>query len=88
MPKVMGGRPERAKEYFDRAAELTNGKFLLTYVYYAKTYAVQIQDQGLFETLLKKVDDAPVDILPEARLSNTIAKRKAKLLRERINELF
>jgi hypothetical protein len=67
---------------------LTNGKFLLTYVYYAKTYAVQIQDQGLFETLLKKVDDAPVDILPEARLSNTIAKRKAKLLRERINELF
>ena len=88
MPKVMGGRPERAKEYFDRAAELTGGKFLLTYVYYAKTYAVQTQDQGLFEALLKKVDDAPIDILPEARLSNAIAKRKAKLLREHINELF
>lgn len=88
MPKVLGGRPERAKEYFDRAAELTGGKFLLTYVYYAKTYAVQTQDQELFETLLKKVDDAPADILPEARLSNAIAKRKAKLLRERINELF
>ena len=88
MPKVMGGRPERAKEYFDRAAELTGGKFLLTYVYCAKTYAVQIQDQALFEMLLKKVDDAPVDILPEARLSNAIAKKKAKLLREHINELF
>ena len=88
MPKVLGGRPERAKEYFDRAAELTGGKFLLTYVYYAKTYAVQTQDQELFETLLKKVDDAPADILPEARLSNAIAKRKAKLLREHINELF
>ena len=88
MPKVMGGRPERAKEYFDRAIELTHGKFLLTYVYYAKTYAVQIQDQGLFETLLKKVDDASTDILPEARLSNAIAKKKAKLLRDHINELF
>lgn len=88
MPKVLGGRPERAKEYFDRAAELTGGKFLLTYVYYAKTYAVQTQDQELFETLLKKVDDAPADLLPEARLSNAIAKRKAKLLREHINELF
>jgi hypothetical protein len=88
MPKVMGGKPERAKGYFDRATELTNGKFLLTYVYYAKTYAVQIQDQGLFETLLKKVDDASIDLLPEARLSNAIAKKKAKLLREHVNELF
>jgi hypothetical protein len=88
MPKALGGKPERAKEFFDRATELTAGKFLLTYVYYAKTYAVQIQDQGLFETLLKKVDDASIDILPEARLSNAVAKRKAKLLRERINELF
>jgi hypothetical protein len=88
MPKAMGGKPERAKEYFDRALDLTGGKFLLTYVYYAKTYAVQIQDQGLFETLLKKVDDASADILPEARLSNAIAKKKANLLREHMNELF
>ena len=88
MPKALGGRPDRAKEYFDRAAELTGGKFLLTYVYYAKTYAVQIQDQALFEALLKKVDDASVDVLPEARLTNAIAKRKAKLLREHINDFF
>lgn len=88
MPKALGGKPERAKEYFDRAVELNRGKFLLTYVYYAKTYAVQIQDQGLFESLLKIVDDAPADILPEARLSNAVAKRKAKLLREHINDLF
>jgi hypothetical protein len=88
MPKVMGGKPERAKDYFDRATEMTNGKFLLTYVYYAKTYAVQIQDQELFETLLKKVDDASIDVLPEARLSNAVAKRKAKLLRDHVHELF
>jgi hypothetical protein len=57
-------------------------------VYYARTYAVQMQDQELFESLLAKVDEASPDILPEARLPNMIAKRKAKLLRDKINELF
>lgn len=88
MPQVLGGKPEKAKEYFERALNVNGGKFLLTYVYYAKTYAVQQQDQELFESLLKKVDDASLDILPEARLSNAIAKKKAKLLRDHINDLF
>jgi tetratricopeptide (TPR) repeat protein len=88
MPQVLGGRPEKAKEYFERALSVNGGKFLLTYVYYAKTYAVQTQNQELFESLLKKVDDASPDILPEARLSNAIAKKKARLLREHLNDLF
>lgn len=88
IPRVLGGKPERAKEYFERALAVNGGKFLLTYVYYARTYAVQEQDQELFESLLKKVDEASLDILPEARLSNAIAKKKAKLLRSRINDLF
>jgi tetratricopeptide (TPR) repeat protein len=88
MPQVLGGRPEKAREYFERALEVNRGKFLLTYVYFAKTYAVQKQDQELFESLLKIVDEASPDILPEARLSNAIAKKKAKLLREHVNDLF
>jgi len=88
MPQVLGGKPEKAKEYFERALSINGGKFLLTYVYYAKTYAVQMQNQELFESLLKKVEDASPDILPEARLSNAIAKKKAKLLREHMNDLF
>ncbi len=88
MPQVLGGKPEKAKEYFERAIAVNGGKFLLTYVYYAKTYAVQTQNQELFESLLKKVDDASPDILPEARLSNAIAKKKARLLRDHVNDLF
>jgi len=88
VPRVLGGKPEKAKEYFERALAINGGKFLLTYVYYAKTYAVQEQNQELFESLLTKVDEAPLDILPSARLSNAVAKKKAKLLRSRINELF
>lgn len=88
MPQVLGGKPEKAKEYFERALSVNGGKFLLTYIYYAKTYAVQTQNQELFESLLKKVEDASPDILPEARLSNVVAKKKASLLREHMNDLF
>jgi tetratricopeptide (TPR) repeat protein len=88
MPQALGGRPEKAKEYFERALSVNGGKFLLTYVYYAKTYAVQTQNQELFDSLLKKVEDASPDILPDARLSNAIAKKKARLLRDHVNDLF
>jgi hypothetical protein len=88
MPQALGGKPEKAKQYFEQALGMNGGKFLLTYIYYARTYAVQKQDQELFESLLKRVDDASLDVLPEARLSNAVAKKKARLLREHLNDLF
>jgi hypothetical protein len=87
-PKALGGNPERSKAYFEKCLAINGGKFLLTYLYYAKTYAVQIQDQQLFESLLKKIVDASPDILPEARLANVIAKQKARKLLEHENDLF
>jgi len=87
-PPMLGGKPERAKEYFEKALALNKGKFLLTYTYYARTYAVQVQDQDLFEKCLKTVEDASLDILPEARLPNAVAKNKARILRQRMAELF
>lgn len=87
-PKMLGGNPEKAKEYFEKSLSINDGKFLMPYVYYAKTYAVGQQDQELFESLLKKVDDASVDVLPEARFANAVAKKKARLLREKMSELF
>jgi hypothetical protein len=67
---------------------VNGGKFLMTQLYYAKTYAVAIQDQPLFESLLKQIEDASPDVLPEARLANLIAKQKARRLLARENELF
>jgi hypothetical protein len=87
-PKALGGNPDESKKEFEKCLEINKGKFLLTYIYFARTYAVQIQDQELFNQLLDKVDEATLDILPEARLSNAIAKRKAEELRKISNELF
>lgn len=87
-PAMLGGDPAASRAHFEAALAINGGKFLLTYVYYARTYAVQTQDSSLFLSLLDSVDAASPDILPEARLSNTIAKKKAGALRLRAFELF
>jgi len=87
-PKMFGGDPERAREHFERALRINGGAFLMTYVYYARSLAVQTQNQGLFEGLLGKVDSASIDILPSFRLANAVAKKKAQLLRAKESELF
>jgi tetratricopeptide (TPR) repeat protein len=87
-PKSLGGNPDKSKEYFEKCLALNAGKFLMTQLYYARTYAVATQDQQLFESLLKQVEEASPDILPEARLANVIAKQKARKLLAQSNELF
>ncbi|MGA3287402.1 MAG: TRAP transporter TatT component family protein [Bacteroidota bacterium] len=87
-PKALGGNPDKAKEYFEKCLALNGGKFLMTQLYYARTYAVATQNQLLFESLLKQVEEASPDILPEARLANIIAKKKARKLLAQSNELF
>lgn len=87
-PKLFGGDPGISKQHFERALRITKGRFLLAYLYYAKSYAVQTQDQELFEKLLNTVDSTSIDVLPEFRLGNAIAKEKAKLWRARENDLF
>jgi hypothetical protein len=88
VPKVLGGQPEEAKVLFEKCLSINGGKFLMTQLYYAKTVAVALQDQPLFESLLKQIEDAPLDILPEARFANVVAKEKARKLLARENDLF
>jgi tetratricopeptide (TPR) repeat protein len=87
-PKILGGNPVKAKEHYDRAFEISESKFLVMHVMYAKFYAYQIQDRDLFVETLQKVIDAPDDILPEKILANQVAKMKARALLEDIDEYF
>jgi tetratricopeptide (TPR) repeat protein len=86
--KAMGGNPELAKKYFDEAIGNTQGKFLLIKVMMARSYAVTTQDRPLFESTLKAVLAAPSDIMPEQRLANEIAKRRAKRYLDHAEEYF
>lgn len=87
-PRMLGGDPDRSRRHFETALRINGGRFLLTHVYYARSYAVQMMDEALFEELLGRVRAASPDILPEFRLANAIARKKADLLLARKAELF
>ena len=87
-PVIMGGNPEKAKEYFEKNLELNDKKFLLAYIYMAKYYAAKVLDEESFDQYLKIVEEAPVDIIPDITLISQIAKRKAKLLFKSKENIF
>jgi len=86
--KMLGGDPEKAKRHFDKALAAGGARFLTVQLLYARYYAVQFQDKGLFHDLLTRVAAASPDILPEQRLANTVAIKKAKELLKKEDELF
>jgi tetratricopeptide (TPR) repeat protein len=86
--RMLGGNPDKARNHFEQALKITEGKYLLISFLYAKTYAVQNQDRELFKSQLEKVIEASDEVLPEQRLANQIAKRKAAVLLGEIDELF
>lgn len=87
-PAMLGGNPAKAKEHFTACFRISKNKYLLAKYLYAKTYAVQIQDRELFKNVLQEIINAPENLLPEKRLTNEIAKKKAKALLEQEEDLF
>jgi hypothetical protein len=87
-PRMLGGDPDRSRAHFERALAINGGKFLMTHVYYAQSYAVQTQDEALFEDLLMRVERTSLEVLPEYKLANAVAKEKARLLIARKSDLF
>jgi hypothetical protein len=66
-----------SQKHFERALQIGGGKFLLTKFNYAAKYHCMKGDRQSYERLLNEVIEAG-DVLPEQRLQNTIAKRRAK----------
>ena len=86
--RILGGDPERSRRHFESALRINGGAFLMTQVFFARSYAVQTQNEQLFNELLTKVESASLDILPEFRLANAFAKQKARRLLSNQSELF
>lgn len=87
LPEALGGNPTRAREYFERAMELTEGKFFTVQFSFARTYAVQAQDRNLYIRLLREVVDGG-DPEPTARLANRMTRRRAIRWLRRVDQLF
>lgn len=87
-PTMLGGDLKKAKIHFLRAEELTAGRFLMSYVLEARYYAVATQDRDLFKKLLDQVREGRAGSLPQARLTDEMAKIKAAKLLGKIDEYF
>lgn len=78
---------DSAKLILDDVLEKTERRNLMVQTSMARYYAVNIGDHKLFRELLQEVIDAG-DVLPEARLSNAIARRRAARYLDQIEYYF
>ena len=87
-PPMLGGNVKQAKEHFDKALQLSHGKFFLAQYYFARYYAVRTQDKALFLRLTGEIEKMNPGELREVCLINAVTQRKAKQLREMVDDLF
>ena len=87
-PKLLGGEPDRGRAEIERALALSGGKFLMHKILLARIYAVSVGDRALFERILREILATPTTVLPEMRLANEIAHRRAQRYLGLIDELF
>lgn len=88
LPANMGGDPEKARAYRDRALEMNDGQRASTYVSFAMSVSVPRQDREEFRTMLETALAIDADAIPSERLANVLSQRRARLLLDRIDELF
>ncbi|HEY3358264.1 MAG TPA: TRAP transporter TatT component family protein [Polyangia bacterium] len=87
-PRMLGGDPARGRREIERAIALSDGRFLLSKLLLARHYAVAVGDRALFEQVLREVAAASPALLPEQRLANEIARRRAERYLGLADELF
>ena len=87
LPPALGGQPEKGRQYFEKAIELSEGKNLMIKVIFAKQYARMLFDRDLHDKLLRQVLDKDPDISGYT-LVNTYAQKQARQLLESADEYF
>jgi predicted anti-sigma-YlaC factor YlaD len=88
LPETMGGSPERARQHFERAVELSHGTSAGAYVSLASSIAVSEQNRREFVDLLEKALAVDPDDEPSRRLANIVAQQRAQMLLDRADDLF
>ena len=87
-PPMFGGDPEEALKHFEIAMEKNGTKNLMIPYLYARYYATQTQNRELFVEMMHRVETANLDTVPDRRLNNTIAQKRARFWLENIDELI
>lgn len=86
-PPAAGGQPRKAREYFDRALEISAGHNLLINVLMADSYARLMFDRALYVELLESTLAAEVGP-PQYHLVNQIARQRAVRMLQQTGAIF
>ncbi len=87
-PVAFGGKPEEAKQWFERAMQRWGDRNLLVPFLYARFYCPPVQDAKLFQELLGKVLAADPTAHPDLRLINEVARERARFWQKHADELI
>jgi predicted anti-sigma-YlaC factor YlaD len=87
-PAAAGGSVERARADFEKALAFAGGTRAAPYVTFAETVSVATQNRGEFVKLLNEALAVDPNRVPEQRLANLIAQKRARWLLGRADELF
>jgi hypothetical protein len=87
-PPLLGGDVEGARFHFEEALKLSNRKFFLGQYYFARYYAVRIQDRALFTSLLREIAHGNSEALKDVCLINRIMQQRALELEKKADDLF
>ena len=86
-PPALGGKPDEAREHFERAIEMTGGRDLTAKVEYARGYAKLLYERELHDRLLLEVLEAD-PYADGLTLANVLAKEDAAALLAEADEYF
>jgi hypothetical protein len=87
-PPLLGGDVEGARFHFEEALKLSNRKFFLAQYYFARYYAVRVQDRALFTSLLGEIAHGNSEALKDVCLINRIMQQRALELEKKADDLF
>jgi hypothetical protein len=85
---AIGGNTAEGKKHFDRAIEITKGKYLMPKVLYALSYGVVTGNQKFFHDTLVEVLNTNPAVWPEQRLANELAHIRARRYLKHEKEWF
>ena len=86
-PPALGGKPEEAREHFERAIALTDGRDLGVKIEYAKGYAKLLYERELHDRLVAEVLDGD-PYYDGYTLMNVLAQEEALRLQAEANDYF
>lgn len=86
-PPALGGKPEEARQHFEKAIEMSGGRDLSAKVEFAKGYAKLLYDQELHDHLIGEVLESDPDV-DGMTLSNVLAQQEALRLQAEAYDYF